>query len=445
MKIGESFRLERFLTVTKGEPENADNQLSFWLVCANKTTEIKCSPGDAHYNWNAPLPAGYSNTCDSFHNVSHFETTEYAKEAKVELGRSQRRETNGTFSGKGVCRTALVSGVPDYLIWAPDLRWRLAWPHSPDSSGYGRRDLGPPLRSEPFLPSGSGRVCCRSSMPLAARSGFPTPDWVVLPPEAGHGARDWRGAGRGRAGERAREDGEGSGSAPSQSRRRRAGTGPLAGSLGAFPCFSSAKPHLSPAPSRPPLQAGPGPAGGGDAGLGRAELQLSGERRGGWTQRTRWAAAAARRGGNLWSARPRRFRPAPRGLGARPRRQCARPAGCPCGRRDRTVLGSQAPTCRRLRWPPPSVPFLPGKRRPLARGGQRRKSVDGRGARQLASREKFAAPPRRGPPLASAVGAGGFPGSRSARPGAVGGAISGEAGVYRRDPAARPLRPGELL
>lgn len=43
------------------------------LTCVcQRTTEIKSSQGDAQYDWNFPLPAGCSDTCASFHNVSNF-------------------------------------------------------------------------------------------------------------------------------------------------------------------------------------------------------------------------------------------------------------------------------------------------------------------------------------------------------------------------------------
>ncbi|XP_045354662.1 putative uncharacterized protein encoded by LINC00472 [Leopardus geoffroyi] len=69
-----------------------------------------------------------------------------------------------------------------------------------------------------------------------------------------------------------------------------------------------------------------------------------------------------------------------------------------------------------------------------------RKSARGRRARQLASREKFAAPPRggaarRGPPLASTVTAGDFLDSSSARAAARPVATAGRARVRPRAPA----------
>lgn len=222
------------------------------------------------------------------------------------------------------------------------------------------------------------------------------------------------------------------------------------------PAAAAPRQHLSTLFLSPPPLAGPGSAGGAweDAGpsvTSPSAVRRAAKRPEGAERHTKNAVSGGgERGRQIrdGNSQPRPLvPPPPPGLGPRPRRQCGRapaPRASECGR-----LRSPGPylTVARLAQPPPAG-LAPARGRgapSLPQPG--RKSVRGRRARQLASREKFAAPPRggavrRGPPLASAVTAGDFLDSSSARAAMRPAATAGRARVYPRAPA--PGAAGEL-
>lgn len=205
----------------------------------------------------------------------------------------------------------------------------------------------------------------------------------------------------------------------------------------------------SPLLSPPPL-VGPRSAGGG-RGPRRGEpisCQASGEAARGRreTHKERGEQRRRRKGRQCRdrNSRPRPLVPPPHRGWVRGRGDNAAGLGAPAPALPRPLLDG-APAR-----PAPSRPARPppGKGAPPRSRGGRRKSVRACRARQLASREKFAAPPRGGaarrgpPPLASAVTAGDFLDSSSARAAARTAGTAGRAGVHPRAPA--PGAAGEL-